>query len=375
MKRKGFVILLLVSILLIQFFSVDGQIPSKEKISKNNETIDFNNAREMGFYNDYLFVMEWEYGWSVIDVSNPSKPGTRIKLDLYANNHRFKIKGNYLYCSYHNDTENFQEILIYDLINPLEPSFVANISYQSSDSFRYIYPTSDRLYFTSYFDHLYSYDITNPSNPVLLNKTDYSGNEEILYATNNVMYTAETGEIEVWDVENASEPILQKTLSLEYSYPTEMIVVENLGYVTLDRAGSSGDYWGIAHFDMTNEKNPTSLGQYQLDSYEAVAITSKDNDTLYVTGENTYSTYIEVGLSEPGVISDVIRHNTEQDTGFYWDIDFYKGYLFLLNPTHLYIINIDSKGLSVNYFFLLGVFCIIASYQIIRIQRKRRRNK
>jgi len=371
MKRNEFILLLLiVNILLVQTTELKGKEAIDEKIATDIEPIKFDNARKIACYNDYLIIMEVEYGWSVVDISNPKKPGSKTEVNIKANLPSLRMIDNYLYCQYYNHTEHFQEILVYDVTNPLNPLLIGNISYQSYEVIKSWYPTTERFYYITEWDNLYTYDVTDPSNLVLLNKTDYTGIDNILYASNEVMYTVDFEEVEIWDVENLNDPILLKTLSIEDGYPNDMVVVENFGYITLCDSGGYYNYWGIAYFDMTDEKNPINVNHFELDTWESVCLMNSGNSTIYISGYNTYSTYLHLELIAPGEIGGVTRIDTDYNLDFIWDIEYKEGFLYLLNPGRLYIINLNPSGLAINYLFYIGSLSIFCLFLVVRNRRK-----
>jgi len=113
-------------------------------------------------YQNYIYVGSFGEPIGIIDVSdvhNPMLVGTFGQNAVVAS---LEVKGHYLF-----QTGYYSPILIYDIINPLQPFYVGSIPSVSDQTLFFI---QDDYLFASYLttNSIKCFDISNPQNPVQL---------------------------------------------------------------------------------------------------------------------------------------------------------------------------------------------------------------
>jgi hypothetical protein len=142
-------------------------------------------------------------------------------------------------------------------------------------------------------DTMSVFDVSNPSNPVLLGSATTLGTPEYLQVAGKYVYIADAtnpGYLQIYDVSNPYNPVLVSTFATAGNSATAVYVVGNYAYIT-DSASTTNN------FEIVNIANPYSPS-------EVSAITAGSapfND--YVSGHYAYilsgSNLISVDVSNP----------------------------------------------------------------------------
>lgn len=128
----------------------------------------------------------------LVDVSNPSLPLIKSKLEIGADVNRVFILGNYAYLATASTTGEFVTI---DISNPNAPVLKARVSLPGSNvaTGLYVNYQDHRAYITRHqasgvSPEINIYDVTNPDSPVLLGSKEFNGDLPAVFAADNLLF-------------------------------------------------------------------------------------------------------------------------------------------------------------------------------------------
>ncbi|MHA2250520.1 MAG: LVIVD repeat-containing protein [Candidatus Kariarchaeaceae archaeon] len=221
------------------------------------------NIRDGGFVNDMellgdlLYVADWDHGLEIIDISIPSIPAEEAQFPQYTNASHMYANENRLYLFY---SLGLEIIDISDQYNPISIGTIKNSSFNSGEhadliheafanvnaifnwqSFGNFEVKDNVLYLPSWDNGLLIFDISDPSNLVLLNQYSSGGKTNDIQIIDNVAYLTEwDGGIKVIDISDPENPVELSEYfdggstveGLYVGFAHDLIVYENHVYVT-----------------------------------------------------------------------------------------------------------------------------------------------
>lgn len=217
------------------------------------------STRKVIVKDDIAYLSDLWAGIQIINISDASPSFELSRFQTSSKAHGIVATGDYLYLA-----EMFNGMDIISIEDPQNPSLIShkyngigwpvNISLnQNYICFCIIYPSPQVLFI----------DITNPTQPVLLN-TIYLNNAEIydpieLFMTDNQLFVGVGSTFEIYDITDFSNATLIGSFEA-VSIITDIHIEGNKGFI------SSG-YSGIEIIDLENLSFPVLLGNYNTSGY------------------------------------------------------------------------------------------------------------
>ena len=231
--------------------------------------------------NRHAFLADGISGLRILDINNPSKPKHLKDLDLQGRAFNLYKSGNELYVGVEKKYFNLA-----DVSNPEEPKQIYTESFTSSYEYTSIVIDNKRLFFNAGGARIY--DISNPKNPVKLNKNPVEADS--IQVQGNYLYST-IGEIGllVYDLSDITSPKLLSKTSFPMGIPRDLSVDGKWA------AGISNSPYSISVFDISNPQKPAVKQSYKYDRYPD-SVTVKDN-------------YAYVARAESG--TDIIKINDD----------------------------------------------------------------
>ncbi|MHA1375254.1 MAG: LVIVD repeat-containing protein [Promethearchaeota archaeon] len=218
---------------------------------------------------NYAYIADNWKGLAIIDISDPTNPGTPIYMDLHGITwaQAVYVSGNYAYVAYNGITESGLAIIdISDPEHPLLPVYVnTEFAWDVYVSGNYAYVADDN-------NGLAIIDISDPTNPgTPVNRTTYDVAYGV-YVSGNYAYVADGNAgltvIDVSDPTSPGSPVNKDTNGLAKA----IYISGNDAYVAVGSAG-------LAYIDVSNPNNPGSP-VYE-DTYSAIDV--------FVIGDYAYT--------------------------------------------------------------------------------------
>jgi choice-of-anchor B domain-containing protein len=265
------------------------------------------NWHEVRVSGDYAYAVSEGFdttgvlnGLQIIDLrflpdSAPFKfyTGDSIIAGQLTTSHTVTTSGNYLFLNGHNITSLGRGVIILDISDPMFPSYVGAITNRyCHDS----YVRNDRIYTSDIIDGMFSvYDISNPSNPVLLatqttpglfnHNTWLSDNGQVIFTCDEKPFTP----LAAYDISNLNNITLLDTLYNKYFSSNEVHNVRVLNdFIICPSYGSQ-----LTLVDAARPDNLIEVGNYttgnslcwDADPYTLsgnIIATDKNSNTFYL---------------------------------------------------------------------------------------------
>ncbi len=132
---------------------------------------------------DYAYLLGYNCGLSIIDISNISNPIKVGYLGFEEYTSQVEIHDNYLYISNYYDT-----VFIVDISDPANPEVVNSLPFEYE---RVSIKIQDGLLYAingSYYPDFMVYDLSNPLQPELISSIDLYGHITILDVSNGIVF-------------------------------------------------------------------------------------------------------------------------------------------------------------------------------------------
>lgn len=199
------------------------------------------------------------YLLDVTDVYNISQISS---FDVGASVTSVAKQGNYVYLSTGDNAAEFQIIDVTDVYNP---ALIGSYDLASNDD-AYDVDINDTKAFVVQGDTLYSFDITNPSSPILLDDIDIGYNGTRIDLSEDYIYIATLDadkELQIINVTNPASMSASGTYDLPGSLKgTDVHVRGTRAFISTQNNGSGSEFFII---DVTDPDNPSHLGHYDVD--------------------------------------------------------------------------------------------------------------
>ena len=275
------------------------------------------NAISVYVSGNYAYVADDESGLAVIDISDPTNPGTPFYEDTSGNAHDVYVSGDYAYIA-----DGSSGLAVIDISDPTNPGTPV---YEDTSGYSYgIYVSGDYAYIADGSSGLTVIDISDPTNPGTPIYEDTSGFAYDVYLSGDYAYIADCPSglaiIDISDPTNPGIPIYEITSGFAYDV-----------YVSGDYAYVADGESGLAVIDISDPTNPG------IPIYED---TTGLADGIYIDGDHVYVAVQGSGLSVID-ISDPMNPGTpiyEDTTGTAASV--------CVNGNHAYIADVSS-GLAV----------------------------
>ncbi|MDP3729189.1 MAG: hypothetical protein Q8R26_00320 [bacterium] len=247
----------------------------------------------------------------VFDVSNPALPQLKKSIDIGSSGiNTISIKGNYLYAASSNDSKEF---IIFNIADPPNTSVVtemnltgtANALGVSSFASTTVVGRSGSATYEIVF-----IDITNPSAPTIISEVATGGNVFDFYTTDRRLYfVSQESDPDVWtyDITNPANPLFVSN----YDIPG---TTEDISIYLQDREGTN-----ILVGNIQNELIILGATTTQLYVRDRIDVLGDVNDIVCVEGDlaflatsNSNKEFIIINVSDPDNIIEQASFNFPQ---------------------------------------------------------------
>ena len=326
-KFKRIIILISVLIVLPAFFSsIQGDTVFFANNTNSKENFDIPSLRDSSVYyedtnghangvfvsGDYAYVADGNSGLAVIDISDPTNPGTPVYEDTTGNPYGVFVSGDYAYVADY--TSGLAVIDISDPTNPGTPVYEDTTGYAWG-----VYVSGDYAYVADFISGLAIIDISDPTNPGTPVYENTTGSAIGVYVSGDYAYIADWGSglavIDISDPTNPGTPVYEDTTGNAVGI-----------YVSGDYAYVGDGVSGLAVIDISDPTNPGTP------FYEDTTGAARG---VYVSGDYAYMADYDSGLAIID-ISDPTNPGTpiyEDTTGYAWNIYISGDYAYLASET------------------------------------------
>jgi len=250
----------------------------------------------MGVYvsGDFAYVADGGSGLTVINISDPTNPGTPVYEDTTGSAMGVYVSGDYAYVA--DGGSGLAVIDISDPTNPGTPAYEDTGDYASG-----VYVSGDYAYVADLVTGLAVIDISDPTNPGTPVYEDTTGYAYDVYVSGDYAYVADWNSglavINISDPTNPGAPVYEDTTGNARGAPVYEDTTGNARgvYVSGDYAYVAAGTSGLAVMDISESIDPGTP------VYEA---TNDRANGIYLSGDyayvaNSYSGLAVIDISDP----------------------------------------------------------------------------
>ena len=132
---------------------------------------------------DYAYVVNYDSGLAVIDISDPTNPGTPVYTETPSWACGVYVSGDYAYVA-----DYFTGLAVIDISDPSNPG--TPVYEDTTGAANSVYVSGDYAYVTDYNSGLAIIDISDPTNPGTPIYADTTGIAQNVYVSGNYAYVA-----------------------------------------------------------------------------------------------------------------------------------------------------------------------------------------
>ena len=299
------------------------EINNVEEVNYIDKSIDL-NFEDIAVYNDYVYILGYNEGLHLIDISDQYNPQYVKTITLPDHSYCIKIKGDYAYIIN-------EGLRIFDLSVPSSPN---EVGYWEGNNGHDLV-IDDDIVFITYESYLYMIDVSNKNNPDFigeyysgsgsqnLDEVDVSG--DYAFISLDMYHFSVTWGFEILNISDRTSPYeiseysetwgyTSWTPSGHYTY-TDIFVRDSYLYATHSYAG-----FGI--FDVSDPTNPAEVSFYRgkmygmcIEGNYAYVLDSKDDrfEIINITNptQPSLAGYYEINGDEITVKNGVAYVATE----------------------------------------------------------------
>jgi type II secretory pathway pseudopilin PulG len=197
----------------------------------------------------------------ILDVNDIYAPFQLSSLNIGSSVTSVVVQGNYAYLSTKSDNSELQ---IIDVSNSGAPFVATTYNLSGNRNAQDVVVNENELYIIQY-DDLYSFSITNPTSPQLLDSIDVDEKARELFLSENNIYIAtedDDKELQIIDVTN---PANLQTMG-EYDLPgslkgTDVYVRGTRAYISTQNNGSGQEFFIL---NISDPSDPVLIGSYEV---------------------------------------------------------------------------------------------------------------
>ena len=248
-------------------------------------------ASDVYICGDYAYVADKNSGLVVINISDPTNPGTPVYANTSGSAHDVYVSGDYAYVA-----DRSSGLAIINITHPTNPGTPI---YEATTGVAYgVYVSGDYAYLATGPAGLDVIDISDPTNPETPNNVGTTGTANGVYVSGDYAYVAAgSAGLDVIDISDPTNPGTPDNVDTT-GYASEVYVNGDYAYVA-DR------FSGLAVIDISDPTNPGTPLQFD---------TTQDSWDIHVSGDYAY---LAVGFSGLAVID--ISAPIDPETPFYED--------------------------------------------------------
>ncbi len=279
-------------------------VPVYKQVDEIRQNIEFLEARDLEnpgkiyYFQDYIFVNEFQEGVHIIDNSNPSNP-VNISFIGIPGNVDIAAKGSVLYA------DNYIDLLTLDISDPLNPSFLSrtedvfpsialdenlgHLVYYEQTEVTMEVECTDPNWGGGWFwgvddvfvleSSFYSFNKSTGGNVRMYgssggsaNSSGVGGSLARFTISGEFLYTVDQTQMHVFGIEDAPNPSLRNTVNIGWGIETIFPYESNLFI---------GSQTGMFIYDITNPVSPVQLSVFEH---------ARACDPVYVDGDRAYVT-------------------------------------------------------------------------------------
>lgn len=242
----------------------------------------FSNIYRISLQGNYIFVSGSE-DIIICDVSDPYNPFMKGSIEKAGIAYDLRVRGDFAYLTSlgesslppYNAFKGFEIIDVSDKANPQQISFTdlgedaLGIAIDSDYAFILTkHSDSPQIYSTN----IYTYDISNPDNPLELSVKNFPFVSSRITVSNNFAYLSTKNGLKILDISNITDPLLIG------SFGTNLNVRDV--FFKDDTLFLAADYDGLYVVDATNKTNPVQVLSY--DTEDRAQGVNMQNDNIFV---------------------------------------------------------------------------------------------
>ena len=261
-------------------YVVDISNPSNPVIV--NQTPTLANSCDLEARGDYLYVCGYSNGLVIYDITDRRNPVEVNRIAGIGQVYGIKCSGQYMYLGVAS-----QGLKIYDISDMVNPQFVSSC-YIPNTQYPILTKDNDYVYFASYTNGHDVVDVSNPTNPVLINTVNpYSLNRYIEFSNDRLFFGNWSTGTMMYNITNVGHPELLVTIPPMFSGTMDVHVcgkylyVADLSHMRVMQYDDPGDsYYQKVHTNFIWE-DITVIGDY------------------WPLGDDTFTPRIEIGFPFP----------------------------------------------------------------------------
>ena len=244
---------------------------------------------------DYAYLAGNSSGLIVIDISDPTNPGTPVYEDTTGASQGVYLSGDYVYMA-----DGDSGLTVVNISNPTNPGAPV---YEDTTGYAYdVFVSGDYAYVADYISGLAVINISDPTNPGIPDYEDTSGHALDVYISGDYAYVADnTSGLAVIDISNPTNPgtpVYEDTTGSSHG----VCLSGDYAYI------ADGDS-GLAVIDISNPTNPGTPVYEDTTGYAYDV--SVSGDYAYVTDRSSGLAIIDISdPTNPGtpVYEDTSGH-------------------------------------------------------------------
>ncbi|MCB9802644.1 prepilin-type N-terminal cleavage/methylation domain-containing protein [Candidatus Nomurabacteria bacterium] len=196
----------------------------------------------------------------ILDVSDIHNPYQIASLNIGSSVTSVVAQGDYAYLS---TKKNDAELRVIDISNPHSPYIVASIDLSGNENASDLVVNETELYILQE-DDLHSFNISDPTDPQMLDKISLNSQTKELYLSGNNVYVAtedSSQELQIVDVTNPANLQIIGGYNLPGSLKgTDVFVRGTRAYISTENNGSGAEFF---IFEISDPTDPVFIGSYE----------------------------------------------------------------------------------------------------------------
>ena len=293
---------------------------------------EYGKVTELKFLGNLMYVLTWNNGFLIYDVTDPLDPIKLSQTSLSGhNNEGLDIKGDYLYIRSNGSLKTF------NISDPSNPYFVNSITHSHPRSDIKVY--NDILIYTGYNladGGIHIYDISNPQNPTHLSTTDlnsYARSFEVYQSDSSLfLYLAcvDDDAIHVYSLDDPENPVLVSVISNEFTIGANSLQISNKSLVLInsDPYSDSSVNRSITTYDLSDPINPILINDITENNSDSFIFSDEEGSIIGI--DPNFNFIYWVGVNNIGGFSSIF--SIDSLLGSIKSLEELDGYTFSPNP-------------------------------------------
>jgi WD40 repeat protein len=293
-----------------------------------NEISNVNSVVSVNIFGDLLTVVEKTVGMHLYDVSDIYNIKELALIEKGHTDWAYDrvIKYNDIIVVQYNDSDTSSYVSyidLYDISDPSNPVLLSTITFNDGNN-RWIFSTyiseinnTDILVAGGISSDVYIYDISDPSNPVLLSTiTDHEYYIRSTFIKDNILASGSADDtVKLYDISDPSNPVLLSTITDHTDDIISIFIKDNI-------LASGSEDNTVKLFDISDPSNPVLLSTITDHTSNVYSVFINDNILASGSYDNTAKLYDISDPSNPVLLSTITDH-----TGAIYSVTIKDGFL------------------------------------------------